>query len=254
MGIEKQRRFPARATLQVGDGYTLGNPDGWSLWTVVAVAVAPVLMTLGSLAWLRFAGKRFDRDAKQRHADLAALALPLGAEYAPEDSTVLLAFRGMPFLPQYGTADFGKTAYRVLRGSHGSEKFQMFDLAFDSEYGALAIAMFQVPDGFPAFQLERRGIDRIADAAVSPYGPAIALRANPAFSRNFRLCGSEAAAIESLFSPALCEFLDAHGEWAVESTGSWLALCRKYKRPPVKEYPDFLAQARRIRTAFVGSL
>lgn len=220
---------------------------------VVAVAVVPLLISLGSFAWLRFAGQRSEQDKIQTHAAFAALAAELGARYSPEDSTVLLAFRGMPFLPQYETGDFG-IAYRVLRGSHGAEKYQTFDLFFDSEYGALAIAMFQVPDGFPAFQMERRGIDRLADAAVSPYGPAIALRGDAAFARNFRLCGSETAAIESLFSPALCEFLEAHGEWAVESTGSWLAVCRKYQRPAVKEYSDFLAQARRIRTAFGESL
>lgn len=224
----------------------------------IVMAGGAVLFGLFALIGLTFDSGRAARDRERRKTELAAVAAKIGADYRAADLSVLQGFKKVPFFPQAAENESYLQATSVMRAQNGGQTQAIyFDmLSTDSDFRfSMTVAMFRLGAArLPSFQLEKKNIDLGADGFSTmhgnPYGPDVVLSARPAFNQVFRLHGKDAVAIERLFDSNLCDFVEAHGEWSVESTGTWLVVGRKFYQPAVEKYPEFIAHAAQILAAF----
>ena len=221
-------------------------------WWYGALGVGVMILVA---AFLFIATGKELRADRRRKVDLAAVAARINADYLPDDPSVLQWFTGTPFHPYSRRA----AATGVMRGQVGEAHAIFFDLDVETALDAdtsvhykQTVAMFHLGEGgMPAFSLERRGDDALADDFTGPGAkPLVELPGNPAFSSKFRLTGDDAEAIRKLFSAKLCAFIDANADWAIESTGAWIAVCRKRVRPDIDAYHAFVGEAAEFPRAF----
>lgn len=221
-------------------------------WWYGALGVGVMILVA---AFLIIATGKEPRADRRRKVDLAAAAARIHADYLPDDQSVLQWFKGTPFHPYSRRA----AATGVMRGQVCEAHAIFFDLDVETALDAdtsvhykQTVAMFHFGEGgMPAFSLERRGDDALADDFTGPGAkPLVELPGNPAFSSKFRLTGDDAEAIRTLFTAKLCVFIDANADWAVESTGAWIAVCRKRVRPDIDAYHAFVGEAAEFRRAF----
>ena len=76
------------------------------------------------------------------------------------------------------------------------------------------------------------------------------LRRTPRSGLQFLGSGDDSVAIRRLFTAKLCAFIDANADWAIESTGAWIAVCRKRVRPEIDAYHAFVGEAAEFLRAF----
>ena len=227
----------------------MSDPNVW-WYGGIGVAVVILVIVFGIVA----TGTDV-RAERRRKVALAAVAAKINADYLPDDRTVLQSFSGIPFYPYCGRAH----ATGVMRGEVWGAHAIFFDLDVESALDAESsvhekqtVAMFHFGEGgMPAFSLERRGNDSLADDFSGPRAkPLVDLPDTPAFSSKFRLSGDDSVAIRRLFTAKLCAFIDANADWAIESTGAWIAVCRKRVRPEIDAYHGFVSETAEFLRAF----
>ena len=227
---------------------------------IAAVAFVPVAVVAIGIAVV-LSSRRSHAAVERRKAELAAVAARLGYEYLPEDQSILGWFASMPFYPQVTLDDTRPNFTCVMRGHVGRTPVLLFDMMVyitgseSFHHYRQTVAMFYLGDaGLPCFQLERRGLDAAADRACLPVNnpspPPVALPGQPDFTARFRLRAPDASAMQRWLTPRRRAALAAHADWSVESTGAWLAVCRKGHRPAIADYPAFASEA----TAFLAAL
>jgi hypothetical protein len=221
-----------------------------------AIVGIQTILAIAILRWVHISAKRTERSEQQRRIDLPGVAAKINADYVANDPSVLQWFKRIPFYP-HASGEGG--AYGVMRGLIWDKTHSIFfDLhalvgtGDDAYMSTQTVAMFHFGEGWlPQFQLERRGNDRSADRfVVETKRPQIELVDHRDFSRTFRISGDDVPAIRRMFTTDLCAFVDAHADWVIESTGAWLAVCRKNFRPGIAAYPDFVGTAVTFLEAF----
>lgn len=219
-------------------------------WIAVAVCLATVVLGIVAVA---LGAKSVDWDvrcAQRRAAALPAVAAAINADYVADDSSVLASFGGAtPFVRGGHSA----TATHVMRGVVGDVPAAFFDLHVQAadvatdEDVSTTVAMFDLgPRGLPAFTLRR------VRALETPAAPSrIDLPEDRDFAKRFLILSDDEAGMRRLLTPQLRAFIVDHRDWAIESTGRWLAVCRHAEpRPSAEAYPTFVAEASAFIHAF----
>jgi hypothetical protein len=222
---------------------------------IVLLIVISLLSVPAVLIWVKWDYNRAVKMQAQRKVDLAEAAKAIGADYFPEDPGVMALFRTIPFFPQAEPDEANHRATGVIHGLIGGKTpayFFDFNVFLPTSDGVgihfVTVAMFDFGSWeLPVFQLERLRQDVVADIACeqqrNPIGSAVTLVRRKPFTANRRLHGPDAHAINAFFRDELCEYIEQHDRWAIESTGRWLAVCRKFEQVPVKAYPKFVEEA-----------
>ena len=209
----------------------------------ILLGIAAVVLGARSVTWDM---RRLDR----RAARLPAVATALGADYVLSDPSVLAPFGGVtPFMRN----GFSATATHVMRVNRHDANATFFDLhvaaadvATDEDIVA-TVAMFDFGSGgLPAFRLRKV---RMWETPMD--SPRVALPEDPAFAKRFLIVSHDDLDMRRLLTPTLRKFLDHHAEWSIESTGTWLAVCRNDRsRPSAEAYPAFVCEASEFYRAF----
>lgn len=221
-----------------------------TVWTAGAIAATVLAVLIGIVPGM--IGHCAD---KRRTAGLPAFAAKINAAYLERDDTVLHWFAKTPFWPDCDYA----VAVGVMRGIIWEVHVIFFDLEAVSKPGVdstfidkQTVAMFHFGEGgMPAFTLRPFGKDsRIGKLLGSHDQPRLAFEDGPGFSEKFRITGDDVTGIKQLFTAKLRAFIDAHNEWSVESTGTWIAICRLGKQSSLEEYHSFIDEASEFLRAF----
>jgi hypothetical protein len=232
------------------------------IFIAIVVMIAIVVPTL--FIWISWGVKRDRAAMVQRKIDLAAVAKVINADYLVDDQSPLQYFKTVPFWPGTTFDSGDPKAKSVMRGLIAGQTHSIF---FD--FGVMlpstdnscssgqTVAMFHFGEGWlPSFIMERRSNHKFTrmsrESELTKYAPAAELPGREAFLKRYHLHGKDVAAIQKLFRPELCQFIEVHGDWMVESTGEWLAICRQNYLPKVAEYPQFVADTTEFLAAFAS--
>lgn len=195
------------------------------------------------------------KKAKQRMADLRAVADTLGFNYLGNDSSRTA---------KVNTALFRRGSSRrfrnVMNGAYGSYQVSIYDYSYTVSSGKTSstytqtVAAFVQDRPLPLFELRPEGfLDRIAEAFVHR---DIDFDTHPEFSKRFALRGEDERAIRTMFTPALLSFFEMSPReraWHIEGSGFTLLMYRTNLKVPPEEIRTFLEETSAIANSFFAS-
>jgi len=195
------------------------------------------------------------RKAKQRAADLRALADALGFNYAGNYSSLTF---------QANTALFRRGSRRrfrnVMNGTYGSYPASVFDYSYTVSGGESSstftqtVVAFRQDHQLPWFELRPEGfLDRIADTFVRR---DIDFESHPEFSKRYVLRGEDETAIRAMFTPVLLslfEMFPPEKKWHLEASGSTLLAYQAAVTVPPQEIRAFLDEACSLANSLLAS-
>lgn len=189
---------------------------------------------------------------RARTRALRAAAPGLGLVPSEDDLEALpLGLRSMSL---FGVGR-GRDASNVLWGER--RDFLIFDYQYTTGSGKNSatykqtVGAFHIPGrNLPAFTAAPEDLgDWVAEWFG---GQDIDFPGDPKFSKEYRLKGSDEAAIRDFFSVGGTQYLAARPGWTVHAQGDWLLAYRARKRIPPKRLKDFLWDLQGLYGALLG--
>jgi hypothetical protein len=196
------------------------------------------------------------RAQQKRRAALAELAEQLGLDFEPEGGAWAAAeLAGLRLFNQ----GHGRQTLNLMRGRINREEVAVFDYLYVTGGGKNRSTHRQT---VAAFALGGRSLPRFElrpETVFDKLGAALGFQdidfpEHPDFSARYLLRGEDEPAVRELFDGQVIEALEGVRGICVEGAGSWLVVYRAGRPLAPARIPEFLEEARSLRTAFTRRL
>ncbi|MEM8867981.1 MAG: hypothetical protein AAGC73_06905 [Verrucomicrobiota bacterium] len=187
------------------------------------------------------------RAQKKRSERLAGIAEGLGMQFTP-DSQKSDGF-GFSHMPLFSKGR-SRRIRNLMSGPMADADGYLFDYRYTTGGGKNSstynqtVAVFHVPQhDLPGFSCKpEHFFHKVAD--MFGYDD-INFESYPVFSKNFRLTGTNEAAVRTIFSPQVIELLQKQTDkpWSIDAEGKWIAIYRPSRRIPPEQWSEFLLES-----------